>query len=488
MDEAEGIVDKKPDETPVLEEKISSPKTQIQFNYRQDSPDVLHDQEVNVESSPEPSIPHETARGRVRPELCRTVSRGRPRRLFQSVRSSENSDLNTQDPKAELDDNVFCGSAEISIDDALRSADKPEWEAAIKSEIESLLQYNTWSTVVKPKNKNIVGSRSVLTNKYSADGCIEKRKARILAKGYSQAFGVDYSHTFALVARLETIRILFAISVELEMVINQLDIKTAYLNGTLEEEVYMEIPQDLPRFLEKIERDEKVEEVVKERAKQMKDSLKDGANACKLNKAVYGLRQVGRQWYTKLSMVLRDLGLESTVNEPCLYYAYQGDKISILDIYVDDILIASQDLTWINEIKGKLAQVFEEKNLGLTGYCLELEIYRDEGSITVSQKGYTTDVLIRFGMNMCNSIDTPAEVQQKKAEDCDFDLRNCPCRKLIGSILYLSVCTRPNIDNTVSRLAQFINAPKESYWKAGKKGSSILSWVHESWIEVYREK
>ena len=182
----------------------------------------------------------------------------------------------------ELKDDIFVGfvgAVEIAVEDAMSSENRDEWEDAIIAEITSSIKNNTWDIVKRPENHNIVGSRLVLTNKYRSDGTIERRKARILAKGYSQCYGVDYYDTFARVARLESIRLMMALSVELGLKIQQIDITTAYLNGYLDEKVIMKVPEMLKDMLQKIIRKEGDQTEISIQAGDMLTKLNAGGNA-----------------------------------------------------------------------------------------------------------------------------------------------------------------------------------------------------------------
>lgn len=297
----------------------------------------------------------------------------------------------------------------LSVKEALCSEDREEWDRAILVEIRSLVKNDTLEVVSKHQRQNIVGSRLVLTNKYKPDGSIERRKARIVAKGYSQKFGIDYHQTFAPVARLESIRLVMAIATRYNLIVHQLDVVTAYLNAQLKEEVIMEIPDRMEVMLKRITMNENEEPTTQARAKKILTALQAGGNACRLNKALYGLKQAGRQWNLRLSQKLSELGLNSTTGDPCLYVAHRNQQILLLLVYVDDILIVSGDLKWITEIKQGLQEDFEIQDLGLAKHCIGFEINQDKGKITLTQQGYIIDLLKQYGMSQCNTIATPAE-------------------------------------------------------------------------------
>lgn len=170
---------------------------------------------------------------------------------------------------------------------------------------------------------------------------------------------------------------MLALAAEFGMKIRQFDVVTAYLNGTLEEKVYMEIPELLPEMLERIIKDSRVDQDVRKRSASMLEELKEGENVCRLQKAFYGLKQAGRQWHARLSERLTDIGLTSTKGEPCMYHAKRNGNLLLLLIYVNDIFMASTDLEWIDEVKMKLQEKFEIKDLGFAEFCLGLEINQE---------------------------------------------------------------------------------------------------------------
>lgn len=419
------------------------------------------------------SIEEEPKRTRGRPRLLRTGNRGRPRKLFGSsctkISGEENVDLNINNSDNSEDD-AFAGVAEVSVRDALRSEACDEWKDAMESEVISLVKNDTWEIVKKDDNKNIVGCRWVLTNKHDPDGKLVRRKARLVAKGYNQKYGVDYHQTFAPVARLDTLRLLLAIAVQFGLKVWQFDVVTAYLNGSLDEEVTMVVPEMLNEMLERILFKQGETSEVGVQATKMMKSLRNGGDACKLKKALYGLKQAGRQWYFKLSKTLVSLGLEPMKNEPCLFHGYSNGSIVLVLVYVDDILVASREKKCIVDIYHRLLEDFEIKDLGLAKYCLGFEIDQSEGQIGLFQTGYILGLLKQYGMDQCNSVVTPSEVNVRFDDtENDFLSNDYPYRELIGGLMYLSVGTRPDISNTVSRLAQFTNKPRKCHWIAAKR-------------------
>lgn len=424
-----------------------------------------------------------TLRAPGRPKLVRTGSRGRPKKLFNTreMSSESSNEVPTTDGvnSDELEDEVFAGVVEVNFKDAINGSECEEWKGAIENEVLSLLKMRTWDIVRTSDSKGIIGCRFVLSNKYNANGDIDRRKARLVAKGYSQVIGVNYHETFAPVARLDTLRLLLTLAVQLGLIIWQFDVVTAYLNGILNEEVYMKVPEMLCEILEQITA--KYEEIsdVGIQARKMLQDLRSGGNVCRLNKALYGLKQAGRQWYAELHDKLVCMGLKPLTNEPCLFRGYFEGKLVLLLVYVDDLLVAAQDMATIMAIKNQLSIQFEIKDLGRASYCLGLEINQQNDTIVLKQSNYIRDLLNQYGMQNCNAVKTPAELSGCVSEEQEKNCDNCPYRELIGSLMYLSVATRPDISNTVSRLAQFVNNPTWNHWCAGKRILRYLAGTAE---------
>jgi len=200
----------------------------------------------------------------------------------------------------------------------------------------------------------------------------------------------------------------------------------------------MNVPEMLEEMLEWMVL-EKADAELKVRAQSMLDSLRSGGNICLLQKSIYGLRQAGRQWNKRITEKLKEIGLKPTHGDPCLFHAHRHGKILLLLVYVDDILVASEDTDWINEIKQKLMGDFDIKDLGVASYCLGLEIHQGDGEITLSQSGYIKDILVKYGMEGCNPVSTPSEVGSNRPADCKVgsESKQLPYRELNGALLYL---------------------------------------------------
>lgn len=213
----------------------------------------------------------------------------------------------------------------------------------------------------------------------------------------------------------------------------------------------------------------------------MLENLRDGGNLCRLKKALYSLKQAVRQWYSRLREKLVSLGLKAAKNEPSLFYDDAGDdRVLLVLVYVDDILVASQETKYIMDLKQRLLEDFEIKDIGRAKYCLGLQIDQGEGKIELAQTGYIFGLLEQYGMKNCNPVVTPSEVNVQFDDASDpGESMNYPYRELIGALMYLLVASRPDIANTVSRLAQFTSKPRKCHWIAAKRVLRYLAGTAE---------
>ncbi|GAA0149543.1 transmembrane signal receptor [Lithospermum erythrorhizon] len=255
-----------------------------------------------------------------------------------------------------------------NIEEALKIL---EWKVAVYEEMKALEKNETWNLVTLPREKRVVGCKWVFTIKYNEKGIIERYKARLVAKGFTQTYGIDFSETFAPVAKLNTIRVLLSFAANLDWELHQLDVKNAFLNGELEEEVYMKQP---PGF---------------------EDASK---YVCKLKKSLYRLKQSPRAWFNRFSKSVKDLGYMQCQADHILSIHHNAKgKITILIIYVDDIIITYENIEEIHRIEELLAREYEIKDLGKLKYFLGMEIARSQKGISVSQRKYRLDLLEETG-------------------------------------------------------------------------------------------
>ena len=233
-----------------------------------------------------------------------------------------------------------------TIQEALQSK---SWKDAMDSEYQSVMKNNTWQLVDLPPGKKPIGCRWIFKTKYTADGTVDKCKARLVAKGYAQKEGIDYEETFAPTAKIKMIRMIFALATQFGWKVHQMDVKSAFLNGDLQEEVYMTQPEGyvVPSQEEKV---------------------------CRLKKSLYGLKQAPRAWYIKIDEHLVQHGFVRNPYDPNLYLKKQGGEMVIVVVYVDDLVITGSSVKMIDETKKYLKRSFDMKDLGLMHYCRGLEV------------------------------------------------------------------------------------------------------------------
>ncbi|KAA0048527.1 transportin-3 isoform X1 [Cucumis melo var. makuwa] len=316
-----------------------------------------------------------------------------------------------------------------------------EWKNAVMEEMKALEKNRTWEICALPKGHKTVGCKWVFSLKYKADGTLDKHKARLVAKGFTQTYGIDYSETFSPVAKLNTVRVLLSVAVNKDWPLYQLDVKNAFLNGDLVEEVYMSPP---PGF-----------------------EAQFGQQVYKLQKSLYGLKQSPRAWFDRFTTFVKSQGYSQGHSDHTLSTkASKTGKIAILIVYVDDIVLTGDDQTEISQLKQRMGDEFEIKDLGNLKYFLGMEVARSKYGIFVSQRKYTLDLLTETGMLGCRPADTPIEFNCKLGNSDDqVPVDKEQYQRLVGKLIYLSH-TRPDISFAVSVVSQFMQAPYEKHMEA----------------------
>ncbi|KAH9650374.1 protein kinase domain-containing protein [Citrus sinensis] len=331
----------------------------------------------------------------------------------------------------------------ISIPNSVQEALKdPKWKATMNDEMRSLQKNQTWELVDLPQGKKPVGCRWIYTIKYKADGSIERYKARLVAKGYTQTYGIDYTDTFALVAKINIIRILLSLVVNLDWPVQQFDVKNAFLHGDLSEEIYMDLPPGCSR---------------PERLNQ---------KVFKLKKSLYGLKQSPRAWFGKFTKTMVLFGYNQSNSDHTLFIKKQQGKITTLIVYVDDMVVIGNDEEEKEALQKYLSSEFEMKDLGALKYFLGIQVPRSKGGIFLSQRKYALDLLHETGMTVCQPIDTPIEEGLKFCITSDqVPVNKGRYQRLIGRLMYLSH-TRPDLPYALSVVSQFMHNPREQHMKA----------------------
>ncbi|CAJ2627755.1 unnamed protein product [Trifolium pratense] len=329
------------------------------------------------------------------------------------------------------------------------AANDKKWIDAMEEELKMIEKNQTWKLVDRPDHKKAIGVKWVYRTKLNPDGSVNKYKARLVVKGYAQIFGVDFSETFAPVARLDTIRLLFALAAQNGWVIHQMDVKSAFLNGYLEEEIFVEQPEGF---------------IVQGQEEKV----------YKLNKALYGLKQAPRSWYSRIDAHLVNLGFEKSPSEFTLYVKKVDNGILVVSLYVDDLFVTGSHRELIDKFKERMKDAFEMTDLGNMSFFLGMQVQQRQNEIFVCQQKYAKEVLKKFNMEDCKPVATPMNQKEKfskedGAERVDENLY----RSLIGCLMYLTA-TRPDIMYAVSLLSRYMHCASEIHFQAAKR---ILRYV-----------
>ncbi|KAJ9692948.1 hypothetical protein PVL29_011870 [Vitis rotundifolia] len=355
------------------------------------------------------------------------------RRSTQTERSAIPSDYVVY--LQESDYNIGAENDPESFSQAMSCKESELWHNAMKDEMSSMRCNDVWDLVELPNGAKAIGCKWVFkTKKDSLEG-------------------IDYTETFSPVSKKDSLRIILALVAHFDLELQQMDVKTAFLNGELEEEVYMKQPEGFPSS--------------------------DGEQlVCKLKKSIYDLKQASRQWYLKFHNIVSSFGFVENVMDQCIYLKVSGSKFCFLVLYVDDILLATNDKGLLHEVKQFLSKKFDMKDMGEASYVIGIKIHRDrfQGILGLSQETYINKVLERFQMKDCSPSVSPIVKGDR------FNLNQCPKNDLereqmknisyastVGSLMYAQVCTRPDIAFAVGMLGRYQSNPGMDHWKVAKK-------------------
>ncbi|XP_075490977.1 uncharacterized protein LOC142529351 [Primulina tabacum] len=344
------------------------------------------------------------------------------------------------------------------------------WQEAMAQELAALDANHTWDLVQLPPSKLPIGKKWVYKVKYHADGRIDRFKASLVVKGYTQLHGIDYHDTFSPVAKITTVRCLLSVAAICQWPLYQMDVTNTFLQGDLDEEIYMALPEGLPRLKEASTHFRSEGEITTR-------IRSEGELVCRLTKSLYGLKQASRQWNMKFSQYMRLASFKQSLHDHSLFVKQEHDFITILLVYVDDIVITGNHEPSISSLKEYLHPKIKIKDLGTLKYFLGIEVARSKVGICLNQRKYALELISEAGLAGAKFFDTPMEqnlkLTTKKYDDSigqksSLDpLLDDPCsyRRLIGRLIYLTV-TRPDICFAVQLLSQFMHNPKTSHMEA----------------------
>ncbi|GJU17129.1 putative ribonuclease H-like domain-containing protein [Tanacetum coccineum] len=318
------------------------------------------------------------------------------------------------------------------------------WVDAMQEELLQFEIQKVWVLVDLPYGKKAIGTKWVYQNKKDERGVVVRNKARLVAQGHRQEEGIDYDEVFAPVARLEAIRIFLAFASYMGFIVYQMDVKSAFLYGKIDEEVYVSQP---PGFLDP----------------------KNPQKVYKVVKALYGLHQAPRAWYATLSTFLLKNGYRRGTIDKTLFLKKDKHDIILVQVYVDDIIFGSTKKSWCDEFEALMKSRFQMSSMGELTFFLGLQVKQKEDGIFISQDKYVAEILKKFDFANVKTASTPIETQKplvkdEEASDVDVHLY----RSMIGSLMYLTA-SRPDIMFAVCACSRFQVTPKSSHLSAVKR-------------------
>lgn len=358
-----------------------------------------------------------------------------------------------------------------SLAEAKRRPDWPLWEKAIEEELKLLREMGTWEVVERPEGVNVVGSKWVFKAKKDAAGNVVRYKARLVAQGFSQVPGVNYFDTYAPVARMASIRAILAMAAHFDMELHQIDIKGAYLNGRLtdDEKIFMSQPPGYPT------------------------PGTSSQHVLRLLKTLYGLKQSGRRWYQRLVEILvKNLGFTQCEVDQAVFFKREGKERVVIAVHVDDCTIAATTLEAVARLKEGVRKHVEVSNLGELHWILGIEVRRDRDSriMALSQHSYLDSIIRRYGFEDLKPVSIPMDpnvrlssLQSPSSTSAIAAMRNIPYHEAIGSLMWASLGTRPDILFAVTSLSRFTKNPGEEHWNELKRVFRYLKGTKDLWLK-----
>jgi hypothetical protein len=261
----------------------------------------------------------------------------------------------------------------------------PNWDTTMNEEYRYLMENDTWDLVPLPKGRKLVICKWFYRTKYASDGSVKRHKAHLFAKGFSQVEGIDYHETFSPVAKMNYIHLVLVLAASHKWEVHQMDVKSTFLHGDLQEEIYMEQP---PGYVQN-----------------------DSSLLCRLKKSLYGLKQAPQAWYAKIDTFLIAIGFSRCHFDPNVYTKKVGSHIIILVLYVDDLILTGSGSKILNHVKSSLKKKFEITDLGFLHYFLGLQVLQTNEGIFISQSKYACDLLHPFTWMIVNQPLLPSNLE-----------------------------------------------------------------------------
>ncbi|GJR79203.1 putative ribonuclease H-like domain-containing protein [Tanacetum coccineum] len=337
-----------------------------------------------------------------------------------------------------------CFLSQLEPSSVAQALNDPDWVEAMQEEMQQFINQKVWKLVPLPDGKIAIGTKWILKNKRDARGIVVRNKARLVAQGHTQEEGIDYDEVFALVARIEAIRLFLAFASYMGFMVYQMDVKSAFLYGEIDEEVYVTQPKGFedPHFPKHV---------------------------YKVVKALYGLHQAPRAWYARLSTFLLKHNYRRGTIDKTLFIKKNSRDIILVQVYVDDIIFGSTKKAWCDEFEVLMKGEFEMSAMGELTFFLGLQVKQKPDGIFISQDKYVQDMLKKFDMESVRTATTPYEASKPKSKDEPDDAVNVHLyRSMIGSLMYLTAL-RSDIMFAVSTCSRHQVTPLTSNLNAVKK-------------------
>lgn len=350
--------------------------------------------------------------------------------------------------------------------EAMDGPDSDSWKAAMDDEMLSHAQNDTWTLVDPPPGQKVLSGKWVYKVKHGPQGEIMRHKARWVVRGYEQRPGIDYDDVFAAVVKPASFRAIFALAAIHDLEVEQMDVKTAFLHGKIEETIYVEMPTGYGQE----------------------------GKVCHLKKGLYGLKQAPRMWYNTLHDFLVEQGFHRTDADHGVFITGAGIEGVVVTVYVDDLKIIGKDKRAIQNLKDALRKRFDMTDLGPVSYYLGMSVTRDRpgGTITLSQKGYIQKVLREFRLENAKPVATPMEQTATQLQKETVGMASPEAvrryQSAVGSLMYAMIATRPDIAFALSVVSQFAQNPNDTHWKAVKRIFRYLCGTLDRGITVGRDR
>ncbi|KAH9086225.1 hypothetical protein LEN26_020320 [Aphanomyces euteiches] len=331
-----------------------------------------------------------------------------------------------------------------NVKEAVGGPNAKEWQDAMKKELDGLVANGTWEVVERPPGGNIVSHKWVFKVKYDYTGQVDKFKARLVARGFTQRYGVDYSKTYSPVIKQASVRIIFTLGAQFMCSVKHLDFPQAYLKAETDFPILFELPPST--------------------------GIDTQNHVGKLCKGLYGLKQSGMLWHELIDNTLLELNLIRSQLDPCIYFKRSTEGLTLMGLYVDDILIFSQDDAFLKEIIDRLNAKHQVKDLGPAKRVLGMNVTHEHGGFFLNQEHMIQELLVKHGLSDAKSQKTPMAIDHGYFDDGPAPtMSESELREIVGSLLWIAGTTRPDIAHATNMLVRFVSKANMHHCNGAKR-------------------